>query len=70
MRIRFMIFANPALEIPTRCYLPASIFHTTDKAGIRTDIVNQIANGQIIKIKRKIIEVPPYDVGRRAALFF
>ena len=62
MRIRFMIFANPALEIRTRCYLPASIFHTTDKAGIRTDIVNQIANGQIIKIKRKIVEVPPYDV--------
>ena len=57
-----MIFANPASEIRTRCYLPASIFHTTDKAGIRTYIMNQIVSVQLIKIKRKIVEVPSYDI--------
>lgn len=47
-----------------------SLFHTTDEAGVRADVMQYVGSLYPIEIECEIVEVPTYDVCFRTSLFF
>lgn len=64
---RFTSYREGAPEA-TECLL--SLFHTTDEAGVRADVMQYVGSLYPIEIECEIVEVPTYDVCFRTSLFF